>query len=155
MSAVAHGPTEHQIQAALFEWAAWNTRAIPHLQMLHAIPNGAGLRHTTKTARSGKVIRFSPEANKLRREGLRAGIPDVHWPIGRGGYLSLYIEHKRGANGLSDAQSEIADMLMAEGNLVVVSRSVDESIAAIMDYWGMPITFNQRAGKALLALREG
>jgi hypothetical protein len=133
-------PTEHQIQSALVDWIGWKEREIPLLRLLYAVPNGAGLRHTVRTTRSGKVVRFSAEANKLRREGLRKGIPDMCWPVARGGFLSLYIEHKRNNEALSDAQGEIADLLREAGHKVCLSRSVDESIEIILDYWRQPPT---------------
>lgn len=133
-------PTEHQIQSALVDWIGWKEREIPFLRLLYAVPNGAGLRHTVRTTRGGKVVRFSAEANKLRREGLRSGIPDMCWPVARGGFLSLYIEHKRAKAPTSDAQDEIAVLLREAGHKVCLSRSVDESIAIILDYWRQPPT---------------
>jgi hypothetical protein len=133
-------PTEHQIQSSLVEWVAWKKQEIPALRLLYAVPNGAGLRHTVRVRRGGKVVRFSAEANKLRREGLLKGIPDMCWPIARGGFLSLYIEHKRHDGDLSDDQADMAELLRQEGHKVCLSRSVDESIAIITNYWQMPPT---------------
>ena len=72
--------TEHQEQCAVIQWARLNQIKYPELETLHAIPNG-GLRNLTV-------------ARKLKAEGTVSGIPDLHLPIARAVYHSLYIEMK-------------------------------------------------------------
>lgn len=75
----------------------------------------------------------------MKAEGLRAGVPDVHLPVPRGRYAGLWIEHKSAGGRLTDAQHEWIRRLTAHGHLVVVSRSLDESIAAITRYLRPPL----------------
>lgn len=125
---------EHGIQRALFDWREVMKGQHPELELLHAIPNGAGLRHTVKRRFDGKKTRFSAEGYKLKREGMTAGIPDVHLPVARGPYHGLYIEHKAGDNGVSTEQAKKMRQLEQEGHCVVVSRDALTSIAIITDY---------------------
>ena len=60
---LASSGTEDGNQAALFCWAALNTKAYPQLKNLFAIPNG-GNRHIV-------------EAIKFVGTGTRSGVPDV------------------------------------------------------------------------------
>lgn len=55
--------------------------AVPELHDMFAIPNG-GLRD--------KIT-----AGNLKREGVKAGVPDIFLPIPRGGYHGLFVEMKR------------------------------------------------------------
>lgn len=128
-------PTEHQIQAAVFDWRERMLPQIPQLALLHAIPNGAKLPFRKKLMPTGRVVRVCPQAEYLKREGLTPGILDVAWPVARGCYHGLYIEHKAGRNPLSDDQERIATMLSGEGYKVVVSRDAEYSIGVIQAYW--------------------
>ncbi len=100
---------EHDLQVACLKWLRL---AYPKV-LCYAIPNGG-----QRTARAGK---------RLKEEGLTAGIPDLHIPIPRGGYASLYIEMKDANKGrLSDHQKELIPRLQAYGNKVVVCRTIDD-----------------------------
>ena len=67
-------PTEDEEQAALFDWAARMQARYPELQLLHAIPNG-GARHAAVGA-------------KLKRTGVKRGVPDICLPVARHGRVS-------------------------------------------------------------------
>ena len=82
--------SEHDEQAALFEWATWHTSQCPELGLLFAIPNG-GHRHPVVAAR-------------LKAEGVRAGVPDICLPVARKGYHGLFVELKFGRNKPTPAQ---------------------------------------------------
>lgn len=58
---------EHGIQVALFDWRNVAKIQLPALELLHAIPNGAALKHGIKRTASGKNVRYSPEGKSLRR----------------------------------------------------------------------------------------
>lgn len=67
--------------------------------LLYAIPNGAKLPFKNVTnKRTGKVSRICPEADRLKKEGLRPGVPDLHLPVPKGRYHGLYVEMKYGDN---------------------------------------------------------
>ena len=114
------GPSEHEIQASLFAWAAIACRHYPEVRLLYAIPN-AGKRSYRAAA-------------YYKAEGLKSGVPDVCLPVPRGTYGALYIEHKAGRNGTSEVQDWWCRELAAAGNKVVVSRSFAESREAIVAY---------------------
>lgn len=59
--------TEHQEQVALFRWIGLNLKKHPQLRYAFAIPNG------------GK--RDMGTAMKLKREGVKKGVPDIFLPV--------------------------------------------------------------------------
>lgn len=71
---------EDSHQAALFRWASMQVTAHPELAMLMHVPNG-GARNPREGAR-------------LKRQGVRAGYPDLVLDVARGGYFGLRIELK-------------------------------------------------------------
>ena len=73
-------------QVAVVEWCDANRVPVFH------IPNG------------GK--RGKSEAAYLKRQGVRAGVPDLCVPVARGGYHSLYVEMKVGTNKPTQKQVE-------------------------------------------------
>ena len=108
---------EHRLQV---ECLRWLRLAYPSV-LCYAIPNG-GQRNAIVAA-------------KLKEEGATAGIPDMHIPIPKGGYASLYIEMKNGKAGrLSEHQKEIIQRLQDYGNKVVVCRTFDEFRKEIDEY---------------------
>lgn len=125
----ATAPSEHAIQSAWFDWARWH----PVARRAYAIPNG-GLRD----------VRV---AVKLRREGLRAGVLDVHLPVACGGAHGLYIEFKAGSNRLTAEQAIEADALVRDGFAVLVCWSTDGAIKATQQY------LRGELGPSLLVLR--
>lgn len=80
MSPTQRAQPEHWEQAALFDWAAKHEARIPELRGLFAVPNGTYKNKAT--------------AGKFKREGLKAGVLDVWWPVPREGYHGLVIEMK-------------------------------------------------------------
>lgn len=71
-------------QEALFSWAAYQQGRMPELEYLHHVPNGGKRDKATATA--------------LKRQGVKAGVPDIVLPAVRAGYHGLYIELKAGKN---------------------------------------------------------
>jgi hypothetical protein len=70
----------------------------------------------------------------MKREGVRAGVPDLHLPVARGVYHSLYIEMKTCAGRLSSSQREWRERLLSEGNAYVVCRTTDEGMLTLREY---------------------
>lgn len=129
---------EHGIQAGLFDWRNMMLKRIPLLRLLHAIPNGAKLPFRKKLNAAGKVVRSCPQAVILKREGLTAGVPDVCWPVPRGRYHGLYIEHKApDAPKPGEEQAQFIADLRNLGYFVHVSRQCDESVRLIEAYWNL------------------
>lgn len=118
---IAASGTEHGEQAAIFQWIALEGRHyVGSLIHLFAIPNGG--------ERSQSV------AASLKAEGVRAGVPDLCYPVPAGipervgrHYCGLYIELKRrGYEGRalgarSDKQRDWHLFLAAQGYAVVTA----------------------------------
>ncbi len=111
---------EHKEQKALFTWAGYQKCKIPALDLLYAIPNG-GHRHKSV-------------AQKLRAEGVRAGMPDVHLPVACQGSHSLYIEMKVKPNKPTPKQLNRLAALRDAGNMTAVCYSFEEARDTILSY---------------------
>lgn len=112
--------TEAQEQRFLFQWAGLAEQQYPELKLLHHIPNG------------GK--RDARTAANLKKEGVKAGVPDIFLPVGRGGYLGLYIELKVGKNKTSLKQKEWIEKLRQQGYRVEVCYGWLEAKEEIEQY---------------------
>jgi hypothetical protein len=108
--------SEHNEQAAIIEWARTFEYQYPELGLLFAIPNGAKLPF----AKDRRGRRYSPQAKKLKAEGLRAGVPDLCLPVARLGYHGMFIELKVGGNKPSPEQVEFLDVLAEQGYYAAV-----------------------------------
>lgn len=115
-------PTEHAEQVALMQWARIQAKRYPGLDLLHAIPNG-GARNAITGA-------------KLKAEGVKPGVPDLHLPVPLHGRPGLYLELKRKAgSAVTPAQREWHAALAAQGYAVVVCRGARDAIEAIEAYY--------------------
>lgn len=124
--------SEHDEQTVVIRWAALKARSVKELELLYAIPNGAKLPYIGQ----GKS-RFSPEAMRLKAEGLKRGVPDLALPVARNEFHGLYIEMKFGKNRPTDEQVWWNERLTEEGYLAVVCWGANEVIQAICDYLGI------------------
>lgn len=127
---------EHAIQAGFFTWARLQEASQPALRLLFAIPNGAFLGGDVKTLRNGSTVSMAAiRMNRLKAEGLKPGVPDVMLPVARGGKHGLFLEFKRPKGGKhSEGQKLWRDMLLAAGFAHETPRSLDEAIAAVVNY---------------------
>lgn len=145
--------SESSQQSALFCWAAIEAATARNgdqderrmsLIMLHAIPNGDQRGDGTK---KGAQI----AGNRLIREGLRSGVPDVCLPVPNfvGQQVSCcgcYIEMKRPdlkraddpLHGCSDDQKKWITSLRAYGYRVEVCYTWIEAREVLLDYLGLP-----------------
>ena len=96
-------------QELLFEWAELAGGAHPELNLMYHIPNGG--------SRNGL------EAANLKKQGVKAGVPDVHLPVPRGQFHSLYIEMKVHPNKPTEQQLKWIELLNAQGNRAIVCYS--------------------------------
>ena len=113
--------SEHLIQKAFFDWASY--QRIPGIELLHATPNG-GARHRAVAA-------------KLKAEGVKPGVPDVSWPVARGGYIGLAIEFKSDDGKPTKEQRQRIDKLQREGWCVAVCWSWEAAARLLQGYAGM------------------
>ncbi|MCF0163205.1 MAG: VRR-NUC domain-containing protein [Fusobacterium necrophorum] len=82
--------TEGEEQRALFDWANLAQQKYPELKFMHHIPNGG--RRDIKTA------------YVLKRQGVKAGVPDIFLPVARNNFHGLYIELKTDVGKTSKEQ---------------------------------------------------
>lgn len=114
-------PTEANEQAALFEWSEIAQLRWPELRLMHHIPNGGS--------------RDPREAHNLKRQGVKAGVPDICLPVARGGYHGMYIELKRKKGWrLSGEQIEWVHDLNAEGYKAIVCMGWEQAKETIEKY---------------------
>lgn len=114
-------PTEAQEQKALFEWARWNTKRYPALELLYHIPNGGS--------------RNPIEAHNLKGQGVKPGVPDICLPVPSHHYTALYIELKRRKGGrVSEEQKRWLFKLNRVGCKAVVAHGCDEARQVILEY---------------------
>lgn len=128
--------TEHDLQCAVVQWAAMQVGKWPALRLLYAVPNGAFFGGEAKTLNSGRKVSMGIiRAQKLRKEGLKSGVPDLVLPIARGGFHGLYLELKNGDKSpLRPEQVEWLDALNAEGHKAVVARSFETAVDLLRWY---------------------
>jgi len=112
--------SEHEEQKALFDWANWEAKKYPELNRLFAIPNG-GSRHLLV-------------AKKLKAEGVKAGVPDIFFPLPKKPYHGLWIEMKYGKNKLTKEQEKWLNFLNERGYKAIVCYSSEEAIDVIRGY---------------------
>jgi hypothetical protein len=112
--------TEEEDQIALIEWFDW--WATPDLKgRLFAVPNG-GLRN--------KVV-----AAKLKRQGVRTGVPDLMLLTPRHGFAGLVIEMKREVGGRMTAdQADWLDWLAQQNYMTVVCKGFQPAVDTVVDY---------------------
>jgi len=111
-------------QTALFRWAELVSKTDKErygvLSLLFAIPNG------------GK--RDPKEAANLKRQGVKAGVPDICLPVSRGGHNALFIELKAGKNNPTPQQHRWLTSLEDYGNKAVVAYGWIEAKEIIEKY---------------------
>lgn len=73
-------------------------------------------------------------AQKLKRQGMRAGIPDLCIPVARGGFHSLYIEMKAKGGKVTPKQLEWIHLLREQGMAAYVCYGADNAIELIRRY---------------------
>ena len=110
-------------QEALIEWCGWHEGRHPELKLIFHIPNG-GSRNTI-------------EAANLKRQGVKAGVPDLCLPVPKNGYHGLYIEMKYGRNKTSEKQEEWLKALWEQGYYVAVCYGAEEAERLIASYLQM------------------
>ena len=126
-------PTESQEQATVVQfWASYcHTKGLD-ARLLFSIPNGAHL--------AGDAKHRAIQMNRLKREGLRTGVPDLMlaFPKIRRTlqfiFTGLFIEMKRKGEKARPDQIAYADLLWKQGYNCVICRSADEAIRAIRGY---------------------
>lgn len=107
-------------QEALFQWAEYQMQRMPELEYLHHVPNGGKRDKATAIA--------------LKRQGVKAGVPDIHLPAPRGEYHGLYIELKAGGNTATPNQKRWLKYLRKQGYYTEVCYSWQAAAELIENY---------------------
>jgi hypothetical protein len=123
--------SEHDEQVALFAWADLSLGKYPELGLMFAIPNFSG--------RLGKVppVAAIRQAQALRAEGRKAGVPDIFFPVPAGNSHGLFLEMKRVDGKPSSARPEQLawhQALIAQGYRVFVCYGFEQARDAILGY---------------------
>lgn len=102
-------------QEAVVSWCFYNQISI------FAIPNGGS--------------RNKLEAANLKRQGVKAGVPDLFVPVARRGFHGLFIEMKYGRNKTTPEQDEWLEKLNREGYLAKVCYGYAEAVELLKYYF--------------------
>ena len=111
---------EEAEQAAIIEWAEYEKRKYPELELLYHVPNGG-----KRDARTAAI---------LKRCGVKSGVPDLVLPVARCGYHGLYIELKAGKNRTSKNQDMWLENLRKQGYFTAVAYGFEEATSLILRY---------------------
>lgn len=96
------------------------TGRYPELMLLYHIPNGGA--------------RYKATAGKMKASGVLPAVPDLHLPVMRGPFASLYVEVKRPGEKPTQEQREFHEMLRAENHCVVVCWTTQQIIDVVVGY---------------------
>lgn len=114
--------SEAQEQSNLIAWVdnCIELKIHPELRNLYAVPNGG--------------TRNKIEAANLKRQGVRAGVPDLclAWPKGK--YCGLYLEMKVHPNRTTDEQESWLKSLSSAGYAVKVCYGAKAAKATLEAY---------------------
>jgi hypothetical protein len=142
-------PLEKAEQAALFRWASYAVVTHPELHDMYAIPNAGGY--------VGGFQNNMQRVMAMKREGMKAGVPDIHLPHARGSHHSLYIELKRigaTASATSDRQRDWHERLRAAGNAVAVCMGWESARDTLLEYLASPTCSPRPAASAPTSRRR-
>lgn len=107
-------------QERVINWATFYAKDFPELDLLYHVPNGGS--------------RNQLEAANLKRQGVKAGVPDLVLPVPRQQFHGLYVEMKWGKNTTTDKQDWWLEQLQRQGYKTAVCWSADEAMDVIAEY---------------------
>jgi hypothetical protein len=93
-------------------------------------PANGGLRHISV-------------AKTLKKQGVKAGVPDLVLPMARGGYFGMYMEFKATPphdSPVSPDQDAYLQGLIMQGYFAVVCRGWREAMDVLSNYLKLPLT---------------
>ncbi len=119
---IAKPVTEAQHQRAVILWSEQPSirQKYPELKLLYHIPNGG--------------TRDAVEGRHLKEQGVKSGVPDLHLPVARGPYHSLYIEMKTETGDTSGAQDWWLEELSKQGNFCEVCHGWESAVKVLEWY---------------------
>lgn len=121
-------------QEMVIQWCGWQEGKHPELKWIYHIPNGGS--------------RNALEAANLKRQGVKAGVPDLCLPVPKNGFHGLYIEMKHGKNKTTEKQEAWLQALREQGYYAAVCYGAQEAqdlIAGYLQMPGYPVPEKQKA----------
>ena len=128
-------------QETVMEWARLSRSGHPELFLLHHTPNGG--------------TRNRGEAAKLQKMGVLSGVPDLHLPVPKGKYSSLYIEMKYDDGRLSHTQKDFLSWAAGYGNYCCVCYTAEEAIQVLKYYLALKDPDSEMPYSNLSILNKG
>lgn len=128
--------SEDTEQINVVTWCRWQEGAHPELKLLHHCPNGGS--------------RNEREAVKFKQMGVLAGVADLHLPVPKGVYASLYIEMKFGDGRLENSQKRFLRDAATAGNYCVVCYDAQSAINVIGEYVKLKSGESMKAPNAVI-----
>lgn len=107
----ARAVSEETEQIHLMVWCRYMESKFPELETIYHIVN------------EGK--RTAVTGGKLKEMGLRKGMPDVHLPVSKCAFSSLYIEMKKIGGKPTAEQVDRLEMLERYGNAVAICEGAE------------------------------
>lgn len=112
---------ESRIQSEVMKWRDLGAaHSFPVLSDLYAIPNGTFTGWQT--------------AKRMKREGVKSGVSDLHLPVPIGGFAGLWIEVKTPDGQLSTEQREWLTRMHGYGHCTALARSTQECVDVLLWY---------------------
>lgn len=128
--------SEDTEQIIVVSWCRLREGAHPELMLLHHCPNGGS--------------RNEQEAVKFKQMGVLAGVSDLHLPVPKGVYASLYIEMKYGDGRLEDSQKRFLHAAADAGNFCAVCYEAEGAITIIDEYINLKPEGRMREPNAMI-----
>lgn len=122
--------TEDEHQERLLRWAGETAALLPALLLLFHVPNGAAT--TAVTTRDGR--RVSLEGARMKRLGVRVGVPDLVLPVPRGPFSACFLELKRIGETVRPEQRAWIVNLRTNGNCADVRRGWRAARLFLLEY---------------------
>ena len=111
----------------------------PHL-MVKQVDSKGRVRHIAPLVHVANERATSPQAGvRLKRKGVRAGMPDLELKIPRGKYASLYVELKSATGRMNQNQKNWLDFLTMYSKYEV-HRTLEGFKKSVMDYMNIKET---------------
>lgn len=116
----ARAVSEETEQIHLMIWCRFMQTKFPELETIYHIVN------------EGK--RTISTGGKLKEMGLRKGMPDLHLPVSRCAYPSLYIEMKKIGGKPTAEQIDCLELLERYGNAVAICEGAEQAEKVLTAY---------------------
>ncbi len=129
---------EHDFQKAQVIYLTAALRGLD--SFFFAIPNGGSRARREYQRTDGSTATYSPEGQRLRAEGVKAGVADIHIYFKRadGSLVVIWLENKAGKNTLSEKQKEWGVAAEELGVFFFVCRTLEDTHNALVQA-GVPV----------------